>query len=78
MGSVLSYVFYWLAVIVVLVYLKWSEVRRVSRNSAKAKETSNQGRVKLFGRESAVGRARRERREARENEQHAHEASDEK
>ncbi|KAI0747069.1 iron permease FTR1 [Daedaleopsis nitida] len=45
-GSVLSYVFYWLAVIVVLIYLKFTE-----------------GRTKLLGKESAMGRKRRERRE---------------
>ncbi|KAH9941127.1 iron permease FTR1 [Epithele typhae] len=48
-GSVLAYVFYWLAVIAALVYMKFSE-----------------GRTKLFGRESALGRQRRERREATE------------
>ena len=42
-GSVLSYVFYWLAVMVVLVIMKWKE-----------------GRVKLFGIESAAGVRRRE------------------
>ncbi|RPD56938.1 iron permease FTR1 [Lentinus tigrinus ALCF2SS1-7] len=46
-GSVLSYIFYWLAVIVVLIYLKFKE-----------------GRTKLLGRESAMGRKRRERKEA--------------
>ena len=29
LGSILSYVFYWLAVIVALVYLKWAEGRLV-------------------------------------------------
>lgn len=38
----LSYVFYWLAVIVTLVVLKW-----------------NEGRVRVFGFESAAGKARR-------------------
>ena len=42
-GSVLSYIFYWLAVMVVLVIMKWKE-----------------GRVKLFGIESAAGVRRRE------------------
>jgi high-affinity iron transporter len=41
-GSVLSYVFYWLAVIVTLVILKWRE-----------------GRLRVFGFESAAGKARR-------------------
>jgi hypothetical protein len=41
-GTVLSYVFYWLAVIVTLMALKWRE-----------------GRVRVFGFESAVGKARR-------------------
>ena len=63
LGSILSYVFYWLcvvsysiavtdagsAVIVLLVYLKWAE-----------------GRLVLFGHESKLGRQRRERREARQ------------
>ena len=48
-GSVLAYVFYWLAVIGVLVYNKYRE-----------------GRTTLLGRESAMGRRRRERKEARE------------
>ena len=43
----LSYVFYWLAAIATLVFLKWRE-----------------GRVRLFGFESAAGKARRLRREA--------------
>ncbi|TFK49374.1 iron permease FTR1 [Heliocybe sulcata] len=47
-GSVLSYVFYWLAVVATLVYMKFKE-----------------GRTRLFGKESAVGRKRREAREAR-------------
>ncbi|KAI0646577.1 Ftr1 protein [Trametes meyenii] len=48
-GSVLSYVFYWLAVIATLIVLKFKE-----------------GRTKVFGKESAQGRKRRERKEARE------------
>ncbi|KAG9311708.1 iron permease FTR1 [Chiua virens] len=47
LGSVLSYVFYWLAVIVVLVHYKFKE-----------------GRTKIFGYESAMGKQRRQRREA--------------
>jgi len=47
LGTILSYVFYWLAVIATLVFLKWRE-----------------GRVRVFGFESAVGKARRLRREA--------------
>jgi len=39
---VLSYVFYWLAVIVALVVLKWRE-----------------GRLRVFGLESAAGKAKR-------------------
>ena|SRR6266850_4244216 len=41
-GTVLSYVFYWLAVIVALVVLKWRE-----------------GRLRVFGLESAAGKAKR-------------------
>ena len=41
-GTVLSYVFYWLAAIVTLVVFKWRE-----------------GRVRVFGFESAAGKARR-------------------
>lgn len=48
-GSVLAYIFYWLAVIVVLICNKYRE-----------------GRTTLLGRESAMGRKRRERAEARE------------
>ncbi|EIW55590.1 iron permease FTR1 [Trametes versicolor FP-101664 SS1] len=48
-GSVLSYVFYWIAVIAVLIVLKFRE-----------------GRTRLFGKESAMGRKRRERQEARD------------
>lgn len=46
-GTVLSYVFYWLAVIVTLVALKWRE-----------------GRLRVFGFESAAGKARRLRQKA--------------
>lgn len=49
MGSVLGYVFYWIAAIVILIYLKFKE-----------------GRTKLFGYESAAGRARRVRMEERD------------
>ncbi|EJF63923.1 Ftr1 protein [Dichomitus squalens] len=48
-GSVLSYVFYWLAVVAVLIHMKFKE-----------------GRTKLLGKESAMGRKRRERMEAQE------------
>ncbi|KAI0824830.1 Ftr1 protein [Trametes gibbosa] len=48
-GSVLSYIFYWLAVIATLIVLKFRE-----------------GRTKLLGRESDMGRKRRERQEARD------------
>ncbi|KAI0674585.1 iron permease FTR1 [Trametes maxima] len=48
-GSVLSYIFYWLAVVATLIMLKFQE-----------------GRTKVFGKESAQGRKRRERKEARE------------
>ncbi|OJT12728.1 Iron transporter FTH1 [Trametes pubescens] len=48
-GSVLSYVFYWIAVIAALIVLKFRE-----------------GRTRLFGKESAMGRKRRERQEARD------------
>jgi hypothetical protein len=46
-GTVLSYVFYWLAAIVTLVALKWRE-----------------GRLRVFGLESAAGKARRLRQTA--------------
>ncbi|KAG7097675.1 hypothetical protein E1B28_005001 [Marasmius oreades] len=46
LGTVLGYVFYWIAVMVTLVCLKFLE-----------------GRTTLFGKESEVGRKRRERRE---------------
>ena len=49
LGSVLAYVFYWLAVVVTLVSMKFKE-----------------GRTKLLGKESAMGRRRRERKEAAE------------
>lgn len=49
LGSVLSYVFYWLAVIATLIVLKFRE-----------------GRTRLFGKESEMGRKRRERQEARD------------
>ncbi|KAF8480362.1 iron permease FTR1 [Russula ochroleuca] len=47
LGTVLSYVFYWLAAIVTLVALKWRE-----------------GRLRVFGLESAAGKARRLRQTA--------------
>ncbi|KAH9958045.1 Ftr1 protein [Russula dissimulans] len=50
LGTVLSYVFYWLAVIVTLVVLKWRE-----------------GRVRVFGFESAAGEERRLRKAADES-----------
>jgi len=46
-GSVLAYVFYWIAAIILLVYLKWKE-----------------GRTTVLGKESAAGRALREKRAA--------------
>jgi hypothetical protein len=49
-GTVLSYVFYWLAAIVTLVALKWRE-----------------GRLRVFGFESATGKARRLRQTADTN-----------
>lgn len=49
LGSVLSYVFYWIAVIATLITLKFKE-----------------GRTKLLGKESAMGKRRRERKEAEE------------
>ena len=50
-GTILGYVFYWVAAIVILIYLKFKE-----------------GRTKLFGYESAAGKARRIRMEERERE----------
>ncbi|KAF8968346.1 iron permease FTR1 [Flammula alnicola] len=49
-GTVLAYVFYWLAVIVCLVYMKF-------------KEASTKGRTMLLGRESAAGVRRRRARD---------------
>ncbi|VDB91672.1 unnamed protein product [Peniophora sp. CBMAI 1063] len=51
LGSVLGYVFYWIAAIVILIYLKFKE-----------------GRTRLFGYESAAGKARRIRMEERDRE----------
>jgi len=52
-GTVLSYVFYWLAAIVTLVVLKWRE-----------------GRLRVFGFESATGEARRHRQTANKSTVH--------
>jgi high-affinity iron transporter len=52
-GTVLSYVFYWLAVILTLVTLKWRE-----------------GRLRVFGFESAVGRERRLRQASEKSDIH--------
>ncbi|KAI0287697.1 iron permease FTR1 [Russula brevipes] len=53
LGTVLSYVFYWLAVILTLVILKWRE-----------------GRLRVFGFESAVGRERRLRQASEKSDIH--------
>ena len=65
-GSVLAYAFYWIAVVVALVYMKFKEVcfqRFVMLHSFHKKPelmVSTQGRTKLLGRESAAGIRRRE------------------
>ncbi|KAJ3865426.1 iron permease FTR1 [Lentinula novae-zelandiae] len=56
LGSVLSYVFYWLAVIVTLIIMKFQEASHIFHGSS-------HGRTTLFGHESSAGRARRIRRE---------------
>ena len=66
-GSVLAYVFYWLAVIVVLIYMKYTEVGVFSPGFRPQADHSHclQGRTKLVGRESAAGARRRIFREER-------------
>lgn len=59
LGSVLSYVFYWVMVIVVLVYLKYKEASSFLLPASPHSHYDEQGRTKLFGRESAAGVRRR-------------------
>lgn len=64
LGSILSYVFYWITVMVTLVIMKYREV--ISAINVMFSVFTNhcvQGRTKIFGRESSAGRARRIRRE---------------
>jgi high-affinity iron transporter len=62
-GTVLSYVFYWLAVIVVLIYMKFTEVNLHFMLPFQYLMIYWQGRTKLLGRESAAGIRRREARD---------------
>lgn len=63
LGSILAYVFYWLAAIACLIYLKFTEVRSAlcAILESRAKFDFLQGRTKLLGRESAAGARRRQR-----------------
>ncbi|KAG5351618.1 hypothetical protein C0989_005586 [Termitomyces sp. Mn162] len=70
-GTVLSYVFYWLAAMVTLTYMKFKEVGNlsISMNSTDGVNIfCQQGRTKLFGRESAAAVHRRNARRIREGE----------
>jgi hypothetical protein len=67
-GSVLAYVFYWLAVVAVLVFMKFNEVSFAPGSSLRLPcltSSSAQGRTKFLGRESAAGVRRRETQAAR-------------
>ena len=61
MGTVLSYVFYWIAVIVCLVYLKYKEVSKCVC-LLDVCSLYVQGRTTILGRESAAGARRRQAR----------------
>jgi hypothetical protein len=63
-GTILAYIFYWLAVIVALVFIKWQEVSSLWRETRNT-NYFGQGRVTIFGKESKIGRERRARREAK-------------
>ncbi len=67
MGTILSYVFYWIAVIVSLVYLKWKEVCCFELLRQGTDHLFGQGRAKVLGVESAAGMRRRNRREAKQD-----------
>ncbi|KAF8882183.1 iron permease FTR1 [Gymnopilus junonius] len=69
LGTVLSYVFYWIAVIVCLIGMKYKEVCISYFPSSCRSLISLQGRTKLFGRESAAGVRRRRVREIKELEE---------
>ncbi|KNZ81593.1 Plasma membrane iron permease [Termitomyces sp. J132] len=71
LGTVLSYVFYWLAAMVTLTYMKFKEVGNlsISMNSTDGVNIfCQQGRTRLFGRESAAAVHRRNARRIREGE----------
>jgi high-affinity iron transporter len=61
-GTVLGYVFYWIAAIVVLIWMKFQEVRKTLAFFNSLIDNQLKGRVKLFGRESAAGINRRNAR----------------
>lgn len=77
LATILTYVFYWLATIVALIWMKFQEVRelyntkdltlRINRRPFLTSDmlTITQGRTTLFGKESKLGRERRLRSEAR-------------
>lgn len=65
-GTVLSYVFYWLAVIVVLVYMKFTEACCYYPFFNGVAYPFSQGRTKLLGRESAAGVRRRQAQKPRD------------
>ncbi|KAL8280307.1 hypothetical protein RQP46_007224 [Phenoliferia psychrophenolica] len=68
-GTILSYVFYWIAVMIGVIYMKWSEGRTTaSPLSRDARSASLHSRFhpQFFGIESAAGRRSRLRREGKE------------
>lgn len=67
-GTILAYVFYWMAVIVTLLIMKFKEVSRAALcfSSLMQPFFKKKGRTKLFGRESAAARRHREYCEATE------------
>ncbi|KAK4701952.1 high-affinity iron transporter, partial [Phenoliferia sp. Uapishka_3] len=63
-GTILSYVFFWIAVMVSVVYMKWSEGRTtVSALHINSICKGLSSVLQIFGRESAAGRRSRVRRE---------------
>lgn len=73
----MSYVFYWLAVIVVLIYMKFREVRFRALCSLTSVDIRHfQGRTKLLGRESNAGVRRRDVRAEKARLQDAQDKSD--
>jgi len=64
-GTVLSYIFYWIAVIGALIYLKFAEVsfsRKILFFFKKKCSSFNKGRTSLAGMQSATAKKREERR----------------